>query len=115
MSENQSFEDLEVWKRSKALAVEICIVLRECRDYGFARSDNAELPFQFRRISATASGASERSRGIRRQVSRIRSKGSAGELRTQIIICWGIAISDGRSNAKNAERMRRSFKNAVRD
>ena len=35
MSEGSSFEDLEVWKRSKALAVEICGILRDCRDYGF--------------------------------------------------------------------------------
>ncbi|MGI8960837.1 MAG: four helix bundle protein [Bryobacteraceae bacterium] len=35
MSGNSSFEELEVWKRSKALAVEVCLMMRECRDYGF--------------------------------------------------------------------------------
>ncbi|PYJ26683.1 MAG: hypothetical protein DME90_11355 [Verrucomicrobia bacterium] len=35
MSGSGSFEDFEVWKRSKTIAVEICIVLRDCHDYGF--------------------------------------------------------------------------------
>ena len=35
MSGSGSFEDLDVWKRSKALAVEVCTILRDCRDYGF--------------------------------------------------------------------------------
>ncbi len=82
MSDSSSFEDLEVWKRSKALAVEVCTVLRECRDFGFRDqisrsavsvpsniSEGAELPgkAEFRQFLGYA-------------------KGSAGELRTQIII-----------------------------
>ena len=35
MGESGSFEDLEVWQRSKALAVEICIAFRDSRDFGF--------------------------------------------------------------------------------
>ena len=42
MSESSSFEDLEVWQRSGKLAVEICLLLRDCRDYGFRGSTAAE-------------------------------------------------------------------------
>jgi hypothetical protein len=31
----KSFEDLTVWQRSCALATEVCIQLRSCRDYSF--------------------------------------------------------------------------------
>ena len=30
-----SFEELVVWQRSKALAVDVCRSMRDCRDYGF--------------------------------------------------------------------------------
>ena len=82
MSENQSFEDLEVWKRSKALAVEICIVLRECRDYGFRDQITGSAISVPSNISE---GAERPGRAEFRQFLGY-AKGSAGELRTQIII-----------------------------
>ena len=82
MSENQSFEDPEVWKRSKALAVEICIVLRECRDYGFRDQITRSAVSVPSNISE---GAERPGRAEFRQFLGY-AKGSAGELRTQIII-----------------------------
>ena len=32
---SKSYEDLEVWKRSRALCVAVCRSLSDCRDYGF--------------------------------------------------------------------------------
>ncbi len=29
------FEDLEIWQEARRLAVEVYLVFRECRDYGF--------------------------------------------------------------------------------
>jgi len=77
-----SFEDLEVWQRSCALAVCVYEVLKSCRDYG--------LRDQMTR--AAVSIASNIAEGAERDsvAEYIRflhiAKGSAAELRTQLII-----------------------------
>lgn len=82
MSENSSFEDLEVWKRSKALAVEVCLKMRECRDYGFRDQITRSAVSVPSNISE---GAERPGKAEYRQFLGY-AKGSAGELRTQIII-----------------------------
>jgi four helix bundle protein len=77
-----SFEDLEVWKRACRLAVEICSLMRDSREY--------TLKDQMSR--AAVSIASNISEGAERGSSAefIRflniAKGSAAELRTQLYI-----------------------------
>jgi four helix bundle protein len=78
----RSFEDLEVWQRSKALAVEICTLLRDCRDYGFRDQITRSAVSVPSNISE---GAERPGRAEFRQFLGY-AKGSAGELRTQIII-----------------------------
>jgi four helix bundle protein len=86
----QSFEDLDVWKRSCRIAVQVYEVLRGCRDWG--------LRDQMTR--AAVSIASNIAEGAERDsiAEYIRflhiAKGSAAELRTQIYIAQRIGLID---------------------
>jgi four helix bundle protein len=86
----QSFEDLEVWKRSCRLAVKLYELLNDCRDFG--------LKNQMTR--AAVSIASNVAEGAERdsKLEFIRflhiSKGSAAELRTQVYIANEINLID---------------------
>ena len=82
MSESDSFENLEVWKRSKALAVEVCLILRDCRDYGF----RDQITRSAVSVPSNISEGAERSGRAEFRQFLGYAKGSAGELRTQIII-----------------------------
>ncbi|APE32089.1 four helix bundle protein [Halomonas aestuarii] len=80
------FEDLQVWKRSARLCADVYIQLKSCRDFGFKDQ-----------ITRSAlSIASNIAEGYERESEKDRvrflsySKGSCGELRTQIYI--GIEI-----------------------
>ena len=78
----KSYEDLEVWKRSVELAVQLYEVLRGCRDFG--------LKDQMTR--AVVSVSSNIAEGIERDSVKETihflhiAKGSCAELRTQLII-----------------------------
>jgi len=77
-----SFEDLEVWKRSCRMAVEIFRLLKDCKD--FVLKDQMS-----RAAISIASNISEGAeRGSRAEFVRFIhiAKGSAAELRTQIYI-----------------------------
>ena len=84
----QSFEELEVWKRSCRVAVRVYEVLKECRDYG--------LRDQMTR--AAVSVASNIAEGIERDSTAETvhfihiAKGSAAELRTQLYIAQRIGL-----------------------
>jgi len=77
-----SFENLEVWKRSCKLAVEICGLLKDCKDY--------VLKDQMSRaaISIASNIAEGAERGSKAEFVRFLNiaKGSAAELRTQVSI-----------------------------
>ena len=78
----ETFERLEVWRRSKDLAVRICLALRGCRDYG--------LRDQIQRAAVSvpsniAEGLERNGRAEYRNFLGI-AKGSAGEIRTQLLI-----------------------------
>ena len=78
----ETFEKLEVWRRSKDLAVWICLALKGCRDYG--------LRDQIQRAavsvpSTIAEGLERNGRAEFRNFLGI-AKGSAGEFRTQLMI-----------------------------
>lgn len=76
------FEDLEVWKRSVALSVEVYTLLREARDFGFKDQIT-------RSCLSIASNIAE---GMERQTipDKIKfldyARSSSGEFRTQAIV-----------------------------
>ena len=83
----QSFEDLEVWKRSCQLAVQVYEVCKDWRDFG--------LRDQMQRSAVSiasniAEGNERRGKDFARFL-RI-AKGSAAELRTQIYIAKKIGL-----------------------
>jgi four helix bundle protein len=76
------FEDLAVWKRAVKLSVELYKELGDLRDYGFRdQITRAGLSV----ASNIAEGMERESKADKMRVLRI-SKGSCGELRTQIHI-----------------------------
>lgn len=78
----QSFENLDVWKRSVDLSVRIYELLRECRDYGFKDQicrASVSIP------SNIAEGMERDSVKETAHFLHI-SKGSCAEVRTQLII-----------------------------
>ena len=77
-----TFEDLEVWKRGCQLAVDVCVATHDSRNYGLKdqmQRSAISIP------SNIAEGAERDSDGDFIRFLRI-SKGSCGELRTQLYI-----------------------------
>lgn len=77
-----SFEDLEVWQRACRLAVELHLVLKECKDYGLRDQMNRAA------VSVASNIAEGAERGSLADYIRFLyiAKGSAAELRTQLYI-----------------------------
>ena len=80
------FEDLEVWKKSCRLTVEIYQAFHQCRDYGF----NDQV--QRSALSVPSNIAEGYERNSPRDFIRFLNiaKGSIGELRTQLYIAQKI-------------------------
>ncbi len=78
----QSFEKLDVWKRSCKLAVEVYNSLKECRDSGMKDQMNRAA------VSIPSNIAEGAERDSEREFIRFLhiAKGSAAELRTQLYI-----------------------------
>ena len=77
-----TFEDLEVWKRGCQLAVDVCVATHDSKNYGLKdqmQRSAISIP------SNIAEGAERDSEGDFIRFLRI-SKGSCGELRTQLYI-----------------------------
>ena len=83
-----SFEDLDVWKRSARLAVQVYEVLKDCRDYG--------LKDQMCRaaVSIASNIAEGAERDSKKEFVRFLhiAKGSAAELRTQLYIAAKVGV-----------------------
>ena len=77
-----SYEDLDVWKRAVKLSVEIYASTRELRDYGFRDQLTRSS------LSVASNIAEGFERGSDNEVARFLTiaKGSAGEMRTQVMI-----------------------------
>ena len=77
-----SFEDLEVWKRSSRLCVDIYKALAELKDYGFRDQITRSA------LSIPSNIAEGFERDSKKETANFLNyaKGSAGELRTQIFI-----------------------------
>jgi four helix bundle protein len=78
----ETFEKLEVWRRSEDLAVRICRAMRESRGFGFRDQITRAAVSVPSNISE---GVERNSKAEFRNFLGI-AKGSAGELRTQITI-----------------------------
>lgn len=94
---NDTFEQLEVWRRSHALSIEIYRLLEQCRDWGFkdqiTRSANS--------ISDNiAEGVERPGKAEYRQFIGY-AKGSAGEARSQVMRAEALAYI----NAANSQRI----------
>ena len=86
-----TFEDLEVWKRGCRLAVDVCTRVYRWKNYGLKdqlQRSSISIP------SNIAEGAERDSEGDFRRFLRI-SKGSCGELRTQLYIAQRVAKNVG--------------------
>jgi len=82
MSEIETFEDLDVWKRGCALAVEVHVSLAESKDFALRQQmERSSLSIP----SNAAEGAERDSTPDYIKFLRY-SKGSCGELRTQLYI-----------------------------
>jgi len=79
---SKSFEDLEVWSRSRVLAVKVCRALRECRDYGFRDQITRSC------VSVPSNIAEGAERNTKPEFAQFLgyAKGSLAELRTQLLI-----------------------------
>ena len=78
---NETFEKLEVWKRSHALSIQLYRILEHCRDWGFkdqiTRAGNS--------ISDNIAEGRERPGKAEYRVFIGYAKGSAGEVRSQVL------------------------------
>ena len=86
----QSFEDLEVWKESMRLSIEIYNLLKNCNDFG--------LRGQMQRASVSI--PSNIAEGFERQTNKefiqflYIAKGSSAELRTQLYLAIQVQVID---------------------
>ncbi|HVT74532.1 MAG TPA: four helix bundle protein [Lacunisphaera sp.] len=79
---SKSSEDLEVWRRSRPLAVDVCRAFRECRDFGFRDQVTRAA------VSVPSNIAEGAERNTRPEFVQFvgYAKGSLAELRTQLMI-----------------------------
>jgi len=80
-TKNETFEQLEVWKRSQALSIQLYRLLSHCRDWGFkdqiTRAGNS--------IADNIAEGRERPGKAEYRVFIGYAKGSAGEARSQVL------------------------------
>jgi len=88
----QSFEELDVWKRSARLSVSIYNAFRDCREYSLRDQVIRSA------ISIPSNIAEGSDRDSRKEFVRFLNiaKGSAAELRTQLYIVLGVQLLEAR-------------------
>ena len=85
-----SFEDLEIWKRSCRLSVDLYTILRNCKD----RALKDQMTRAAVSIPSNIAEGYERRTGKEYAQFLSVAKGSAGELRTQLYIASKIGVVD---------------------
>ncbi len=101
MSDINSFEDLDVWKRGCQLAVDVCIATDDSKNYGLKdqmQRSAISIP------SNIAEGSERDSTADFLRFLRY-SKGSCGELRTQLYIAQRVRKELGQASLKNSPAM----------
>ena len=98
----QSFEDLQVWKRSTRLSVDLTNYLSDCNDYAFK---NQLLRSAISIPSNIAEGAERQSEKEFRYFLNV-AKGSAAELRTQIYIGMETTVLEEKMSKKMIEELK---------
>lgn len=96
-----TFEDLEVWKRGCQLAVDVCVAIHHSKNFGLRdqmQRSAISIP------SNIAEGAERDSDGDFIRFLRI-SKGSCGELRTQLYISERVQEALGLEPFANSREM----------
>jgi four helix bundle protein len=111
-----SFEDLEVWKRSCQLAVNVYAVLRDSRDYTL----RDQMQRSALSIPSNIAEGSERGGRDFERFLRI-AQGSAAELRTQTYIAMKIGVIPAQkyslliAELKETSKMLRGLRRYIRD
>jgi len=99
---DDTFENLEVWRRSHTLSIEIYRLLNECRDWGFkdqiTRSTNS--------ISDNIAEGAERRGKAEFQQFLSYAKGSAGEARSQVLRAQALGYLSDESGRRLATELR---------
>ena len=98
----QSFEDLQVWKRSTRLSIDLTNYLSDCNDYAFK---NQLLRSAISIPSNIAEGAERQSEKEFRYFLNV-AKGSAAELRTQIYIGMETTVLEEKMSKKMIEELK---------
>ena len=93
---SKSFEDLDVWQRSRVLAVCVYRDLQTCKDYGFRDQITRAA------VSIPSNIAEGAERITRKEFVQFigYAKGSAGELRTQLMIAADLGYLTENTAAK---------------
>ena len=101
MGKIESFEDLEVWKRSSRLAVDVCVSLNSSNDYALRNQmerSSVSVP------SNIAEGSERDSTPDFTRFLRI-AKGSCAELRTQLYIYQATLKELGKTPLTKGDQM----------
>ncbi len=93
---DESFEKLEVWRRSHALSIEIYRLLAECRDWGF----KDQITRAANSISDNVAEGAERPGKAEFKQFLGYAKGSAGETRSQVLRAIALAYVPGDIGAR---------------
>ena len=82
----KSYEDLEVWRRSRVLAVSVCKGMRDCRDFGL----KDQITRSAVSVPSNIAEGAERNSSAEFCLFLAYAKGSLAELRTQLMIAMDL-------------------------
>jgi four helix bundle protein len=103
---SKSYEDLEVWTRSRILAVAVCRALKDCRDFGLRDQITRSA------VSVPSNIAEGAERNTKPEFVQFLgyAKGSLAELRTQLLIAQDLeylSVTNAAAMLDEAEQLSR--------